>query len=282
MTERACQVLETSGQTTELLPYGSAGPARLCRIANVVIKAHFPHRELPVLFVLNHVNLLSDPHENESLAVPFNFWAHGVRCNLKPPEYGGTCGLTVDEETFPFQWDKEKLYINISKPTEMDLTTLEWFELTSPNPDLAARIRRKRQSNTLTPGDIPLAEWRRRLAMLPEDVVRKTLDNTTHFYLNPSIENRQDPRREILSHRPGLRWNRRNEVVGTDTFFPSVKTAQGHTCSQIFVGQKSLRWDVFPLKTEANNYKALQDVSRNQGVANVIRSDNAASETDKE
>ena len=73
MTERACQVLETSGQTTELLPYGSAGPARLCQIANVVIKAHFPNREMPVLFVLNHVNLLSDPNENESLAVPFNF-----------------------------------------------------------------------------------------------------------------------------------------------------------------------------------------------------------------
>ena len=282
MTARACQVLETTGQTTELLPYGSAGPARLCHIANVVIKAHFPHRDLPVLFVLNHVNLFSDPNEKESLAVPFNFWAHGIKCCLRPPEYGGTCGLIVDDETFPFQWDKEKLYLNISKPTEADLTTLEWFELTSPNPDLAQRIRRTAQTPTETPGKIPLAEWRRRLAMLPEDVVRKTLKNTTHFYLNPSIENRQDPRREILSHRPGLRWKRRNEVVGTDTFFPNIKTAQGHTCSQLFVGQNSLRWDVFPLKTEANNYQALQDVSRNQGVANVIRSDNAASEIDDE
>ncbi len=78
MTERACQVLEKSGRTTELLPYGSAGPARLCHIANVVIKAHFPNRALPVLFVLNHVNRLPDPNENESLAVPVNFWAHGI------------------------------------------------------------------------------------------------------------------------------------------------------------------------------------------------------------
>ena len=282
MTKRACEVLETSGQTTELLPYGSAGPARLCNIANVVIKAHFPHRDLPVLFVLNHVNLLDDPNENESLAVPFNFWAHGIRCCLKPPEHGGTCGMVVDGETFPFQWDKEKLYLNISKPTHSDLSTLEWFELTLPNPDLAERIRRKRQTQTETPGDIPIAEWRRRLAMIPEDVVRKTLANTTHFYLNPAIDTRQDPRRELLSHRPGLRLKRRNEVVGTDTFFPSVKTAQGHTCSQLFVGQNSRRWDVFPLKTESQNYRALQDVSRTQGVANVIRSDNAASEMDKE
>jgi hypothetical protein len=76
MTKRACEVLETSGQTTELLPYSLAGPARLCHIASVVIKAHFPHRDLPVLFVLNHVNLLDDPNENKSLAVPFNFKYH--------------------------------------------------------------------------------------------------------------------------------------------------------------------------------------------------------------
>jgi hypothetical protein len=164
--------------------------------------------------------------------------------------------MVVDEETFPFQWDKEKLYLNISKPTETDMLGLEWFELTSPNPDLATRILRKRQGDAETPGDIPLTEWRRRLGMLPEDVVQKTLENTTHFYLSPSIENRQDPRREILSHRPGLQWKRRNEVlVGTDTFLPNIKTAQGHTCSQLFVGQNSLRWDVFPLKTEADNYQ---------------------------
>ena len=101
--------------------------------------------------------------------------------------------MVVDGETFPFQWDKEKIYLNISKPTDADLATLEWFELTSPNPDLAARIRRKRQGKTETPGNIPISEWRRRLGMIPEDVVRKTLANTTHFHLNPAIENRQDP-----------------------------------------------------------------------------------------
>jgi hypothetical protein len=67
--------------------------------------------------------------------------------------------MVVDDETFPFQWDREKLYINISKPTESDLATLEWFELTSPNPDLATRICRKHQGPTETPGDITLTEW---------------------------------------------------------------------------------------------------------------------------
>jgi hypothetical protein len=130
----------------------------------------------------------------------------------------------------------------------------------------------------------PGLRWKRRSEVVGTVISRlpAIVANTTHFYLSSSIENRQDPRREILSHRPGLRWKRRNEVVGTDTFFPNVKTAQGHICSQLFVGQNSLRWDVFPLKTEANNYQALQDVSRNQGAANVIRSDNATSETDND
>jgi hypothetical protein len=66
--------------------------------------------------------------------------------------------MVVDGETFLFQWDKEpeKLYLNISKPIHSDISTLSWFELTSPNPDLATRIRRKRHGKTETPGDILL------------------------------------------------------------------------------------------------------------------------------
>jgi hypothetical protein len=209
---------------------------------------------------MNRVCLLDDPEEHESLAIPFNFWANGVKCCMRPPEYGGSCGIHVEDQFFPFQWDKEKNYFNIAKPTDDDLLNLEWFELTSPHPDLADRVRRKRSTTTLT--DIPISEWRKRLGMLPEVFVHKTLEGTTHFYLSPEMENRQDPRREILSHQPGLRWKQRSEVIGTDTFFPSVKSAQGHTCSQMFVGQQSLRWDVYPLKTESHNFQALQDVSR--------------------
>ena len=67
-----------------------------------------------------------------------------------------------------------------------------------------------------------------------------------------------------------------------DTFFPSHKTARGNTCSQFFVGQKSDKWRVFPLKMESNNYEALQDYFRTRGAPQAIRSDNAQSETDAE
>jgi hypothetical protein len=56
-------------------------------------------------------------------------------------EYGRACGIHVEKEFFSFQWDKEKVYFNIAKPTENDLTNLEWFELMSPHPDLADQVR---------------------------------------------------------------------------------------------------------------------------------------------
>ena len=38
---------------------------------------------------------------------------------------------------FPFEWDKEKLFIKISKLDEGDLEELEIIEVTSPVPDMA-------------------------------------------------------------------------------------------------------------------------------------------------
>jgi hypothetical protein len=51
--------------------HGSTDPPRLCKIHKI---------DRPVLFVLNRVcALLDDTDENESLAIPFNPWAHGVK-----------------------------------------------------------------------------------------------------------------------------------------------------------------------------------------------------------
>ncbi len=92
-----------------------------------------------------------------------------------------------------------------------DTLTLTIDETTSDQPKtptnpLSDETRRtsdqpKSPTNSLD-DEYQLAEWRRLLCMLPEDVVRKKLENTTHFHLSPCINNRQDPRREFISHRP--------------------------------------------------------------------------------
>ena len=69
-----------------------------------------------------------------------------------------------------------------------------------------------------------------------------------------------------------------SETVATDTLFPSIKSDRGNNVLQFFTGCTSKRWEVYPLKSEAYNYKALQDFCRQIGIPNTLRSDNAKSE----
>ena len=65
------------------------------------------------------------------------------------------------------------------------------------------RVRRKTKSEMET--QIPWIEWRKRLAMLPEDIVKCTvLDATTQVYLHIENEHRDEPREHYKSLCPGL------------------------------------------------------------------------------
>eukprot|EP00957_Ditylum_brightwellii_P185259 14107214-Ditylum_brightwellii.AAC.1 len=100
---------------------------------------------------------------------------HGIETDLTPVCLGGTGSMVLQDEAFPFEWDEEKCFIRISKPDEGDLEELEIIELNSPVPGMAMdmnSIRRKkkwRRHNGVT-----LEEWRKGLAVLPEDVIKKT------------------------------------------------------------------------------------------------------------
>ena len=80
-----------------------------------------------------------------------------------------------------------------------------------------------------------MIEWRKRLAMMHEKVVRKTLEATTNFYSSIEGENWMDPRRCFCSRFSGLRIQRQNEEVATDTFYPTVTTHRVDTCSQFLL-----------------------------------------------
>ena len=185
-------------------------------------KAHIQGREDPVLFVINYATMIDDDDELESLAAPFQSMKHGVTVDLTPTRYGGTGKLKVDGQEFPFAFDGEKLYYKIEKPNEEDLDLLECFELTSPLPDDDFPVNPRRNKKKTTHEDTPIIEWRKRLAWAPEDIVIKTLEKTTQFYLGVGCDNRDNPRRHLISRVPGLRYPRQNEKVATDTFFPSV------------------------------------------------------------
>ena len=275
ITQRAWHITATHSACSLISGYQDHGEPKQCKIVNGITKVHIKDRDIPILFQMNYATLIDDPEESESLCVPFALMRHGIQLDMTPTKFGGEGGMRIEEQFFPFLFDDEKLYYNISRPTPEDLAVLEIFELTSPLPTSHPRRLRKRT----VPGNIPITEWQKRLALAPIDIVHHTFDATTQHYMNLDCESRSVPRDHYVSRTPGLRFPRQNEDVATDTFFPSVTSSRGNTCSQFFTGLKSNRWEVFPLKTEAQNGTALQDYTRKVGVPNKIKSDNAQSET---
>ena len=275
ITKRAWYITSTHSHQSSISGYQSTSPPRLCPIVNAITKVQIPGRDLPVLFIMNYATLVDDPNESESLCVPFAMMAHGISIDITPTIYGGTGGIKIVDQFFPFNFDGEKLFYSISMPTEEDIHTLEAFELTSPLPEAHVHRLGKR----IVPGSIPITEWQKRLAMVPLETIHRTFDATTQHYMTIDYENRAVPRDHYRSRVPGLRYPRQVEKVATDTFFASVTSYRGNTCSQFFNGLTSNRWEAFPLKTESQNATALQDYICKVGVPDTLKSDNAQSET---
>ena len=124
-----------------------------------------------------------------------------------------------------------------------------------------------------------MIDWRKRLAFAPEDIVRKTFQATTQMAMNVEAETRMSGRRHYKSRFPFLRERRVNDVFHSDTFYPTVKSKSGDTCSQIFFGRETDYMSVHPMKKESHSFEALQDFGRKIGLPRSIKTDNAASET---
>ena len=78
--------------------------------------------------------------------------------------------------------------------------------------------------------DIPIEELRERLGMLPKKVLKKALDNTTHYYyLSVGVDKKQDPRRYYKYGFPELRYPRRRETVTSDDLFLTIKLSLVNT-----------------------------------------------------
>eukprot|EP00957_Ditylum_brightwellii_P162721 12391937-Ditylum_brightwellii.AAC.1 len=100
---------------------------------------------------------------------------HGIETDLTHVCLGGAGSMVLQDEEYPFKWDGEKLVTKISKLNEGDLEDLKIIELDSPVPDMAMdmnSIRRGKKGGAHH--GVLLEEWRKRLALLPEEVVKNT------------------------------------------------------------------------------------------------------------
>ena len=240
---------------------------------------------------MNQSCYYDEEEQDESLCLPFQEMQHGVSFDLTPNNRvtpngdQGTQRIILAEKEIPLEFDGRKLFLNIRRPSNEELELLPSYELTSPNefiPDASNDVTTRRTVNQNIqhqyPGKLTLEEWRNRLALAPEEVVKKTFEATTQMAMSVEAESRDIPRRHYISRFPFLKEKRVNDIFHTDTFFPSVNTNKGETCSQLFIGQATDYMSVYPLKSESHNHTALQDFGRSVGIPSGIKSDNARSE----
>ena len=250
----------------------------------------------PCLFLVNQACYHGNERQTESLCHPYQAMDHGVTFCLTPrdtstvnAEVGRQC-MIVDEKEFPLNYDGRKMFLRIRRPSMEELKTLEIYEITSPNDFVTStnpleNIEVNRRNTTTKykqyPGGLSMEEWRKRLAMAPEDVIRKTFDATTQLSMSIETDNRLVPRQHYKSRFPFLREKRVHDTFHSDTFFPSIPTNNNETCSQLFIGKETDYMYVQPLRTESHSFSALQDFGRQVGIPQELKTDNAKTETGK-
>ena len=109
VTKRAWWIESYTSERTSLSGYQDKSRPRIHPFVNAITKIHVKGREQPVLLLYNHVTLLDDPEEKESLCVPFSLMVHGIKVDLTPEKYGGRGSIVVDGEELPLDFDGEKL-----------------------------------------------------------------------------------------------------------------------------------------------------------------------------
>ena len=247
--------------------------------------------EEPILLLFHQTCYIDEKEQQESLCHPYQCMDHGVKFDLTPMEHQDDNGnngrqiMKIEDREIPLEYDGRKTYVKIRRPTEEELDTLEVLEMTSPDPyepegDVGNKIARNRKTKAKEcPGGWNLEKWQDNLGLAPDDVIRKTFDATTQLAMNVEIENRTIGRKHYKSRFPFLREKRLNDEFHTDTYFPSEKTSDGKTCSQMFIGRNTDFMKIYLMKTESHCGEALQDFGREIGVPRAIKTDNARAET---
>ena len=259
-------------------------------IMSVVTCVNIPGEE-PFLMLFHQTCYIKDSKQTESLCLPYQAMEHGIDFDLTPIGYTnkndvqGTQCIHVEDKVIPLKFDGRKVFLEIRRPSELEMESLEIIEMTSPipfepnEPESIMTCRDKKTKYRQYPGGLTMEQWQQRLGLAPEDVIRKTFEATTQLGMNVEIENRSIGRNHYKSRFPFLREKRLNDEFHTDTFFPSESTHDGHTCSQIFLGKNTDYMHVGLMKTESHATQALQDFSREVGLPRTLKTDNATTET---
>ena len=244
-----------------------------------------PSTAQETIIIINQAAYNPDLAQHESLLHTDQARFHGVKVNDIPECYTdgygnpGLQNLRIDHHTIPLCHDGAKCFLRVREPTPLEWQSNPFLELTSPEPwgSLAGTQRRTQRDATITPEK--LADWRRRLGNIPENVVIRTLQNSTQFVETVEAETRSTPRKHFVCRLPMLRPRRLSEGFFTDPFFPDITSVRGYNVAQMFRGDKSGYLVAEFAKGKGYAPYTLQNFIRNVGAPAYIGSDNALEET---
>ena len=103
-----------------------------------------------------------------------------------------------------FDWNDECVFFNISKPSTSDLDTYEVYELNSPLPPSPITRRLPDPTRNDKYKSIPMGGLRKGFGHTPEKVIKKSLDNTTQYYLDIPEEIRENSQNYFRNRFPSL------------------------------------------------------------------------------
>ena len=257
--------------------------------------------------------------QHESLLNSHHMRSHGCIVNDVAKKHGGTqdIQLKVGNESIhiPLSFDGDIMKLKLREPTDEELTTLGvvWIMPAIVN-HTPQSIRRNRPSISTfhiqvpeqgepvpeeevaidplqtTPAsekkkvtfgnDVGLKNWKELLGFPSDEVVEKTLDNTTQLCAEPvEMERRELPRQHRKKRLHPLHPKRLHGRTDSDTFFSSVKSIRGYKCVQLFVHVPSDFLFVRCMQREKHSHGALQDFIREVGAPTTLITDNSQTQT---
>ena len=126
---------------------------------------------------------------------------------------------------------------------------------------------------------MPIEEWRKLLAMAPDDAISHALDNATQLAISLESESSDMLRRHWKSRFPFFKCPRSNDEFHTNTFYPDVRWAQNHTWAQRLTGIDSGHWEVHPMSKGSHPSRSLQDFVWNTGILLILMRQNDRTQT---
>ena len=117
--------------------------------------------------------------------------------------------------------------------------------------------------------------WRERLGFPPEEIVQRTLSNTSQLVMTVEAEQRELMRDHRVTRLLPLRPHRINDTVYSDTFFSSLTSIRGYSLFQLYCLAHCHVDYVYLMRQKSQAPDTFSDFIRNVGAPNYMVNDSA-------